>query len=130
MSTFAVDVSKWVKKATGNVDAFLSEFGQEMARAVVEATPVDTGFLRGSWYARLDGKVSSSGGLDGSVVAEMHLTISKFKAGQTLYILNGCSYGWFVEYGTSTMAPRAYVRGTLAQAPAIAARVAARIAKR
>lgn len=131
MSQFAFDMDKWVKRAKVKADTFVKEFTQDMAREVVEATSVRTGFLRGSWYASLndpfkfdEGRNDPSGSIS---VAKMSITINGMTTNGVIYVLNGANYAQHVEYGTTRMEPQAFVRGTLSKANFVAAKTAARI---
>jgi hypothetical protein len=127
------DISKFIDKAKGRTRAFALEFVQDLNVAVVRATPVLTGFLRGSWYASLNSEAAGQGALDasgGQSVARMNLTAAQMKLGDVFHAQNGASYAVFVEFGTQHMAPRAFVRGTLDRANLIAEGAARKVAAR
>jgi len=166
-------VLRVIRQAGRNVDTAVNEFIADFTAELIRATPVDTGFLRASWYmasslaeparsisathsekdptlpkgqvppataARLSleqfaavkrattatpgferqGTSVSVGGARGEVA-----TITG--GVETVFILNGARYARFVEFGTSKMAPRAFVRSTVAKATQIADRTIARI---
>lgn len=115
-----------VEKLKGRVKQYCVEFIQDINEQVVEATPVKTGFLRNSWYAGLNDEPSGPGGTGG--VATLTAVAGDLKLGDVYYAVNGASYAVFVEYGTSKMRPRAFVRGVIDRADAIAAAAAARVA--
>ena len=121
---FELQVDQWIAKAKGRAKEFCTEFIQDINQRVVEATPVKTGFLRGSWYAALGQGANDTGGATdpsgGSSVARMNLVASQLKLGDIYQANNGANYAVFVEFGTSKMAPRSFVRGTLDQAEEIA----------
>lgn len=123
--TFDVQIARWVEKAKGRVREFCVEFVQDLNEEVVRATPVDTGFLRASWWGSIGAPVENAGG--GSV-AQMNLVATTIVPGDVYYVMNGAAYARFVEYGTARMAPRAFVRGTVARADAIAEAAARRVA--
>ncbi len=121
----------WKTKANNNLRGFLVEFIQELNNAVVEATPVRTGFLRGSWFGAVGTPPEDEEGSAGRTsVAEMNAAAVEMKPGETYYAVNTANYAAFVEYGTRRMAPRAYTRNAIARAREIADMVATRIAAR
>lgn len=133
METFSLQIDQFIEKAKGKTAEFVTEFVQDLGEAVVRATPVDTGFLRGSWWASVGSPVVGGGSIDKSgatAIARMNLTAAGLVAGQTYYLMNGAAYARYVEYGTSRMAPRSFVRGTLARASLIAEAAARRVAAR
>lgn len=127
---FALDVERWVKKAKAAPDAFLRAFLSELAKEVIIRTPVDTGFLRGSWFLSNQPSGANNGGLDTAgtfVAAKIGVQAAQQRVGGKVYLLNSASYAATVEYGTATRPPRNFVRGTVAVAPSIAKRVLADI---
>lgn len=130
MADFKLDIDKFVEKAGGNLRRFTTEFVQDLNEEVVRATPVKTGFLRGSWWGSI-GSPSPQGGAPDPAgagsVARMNLVSAQLQGGEIYYAANGASYARYVEYGTDRMAPRAFVRGTVARAQQIADAVAARL---
>lgn len=123
---FAID--KFINKAGANIDRFMREFPQDLAEKVVENTPVLTGNLRANWTAAIGVPDRAFNGVPGDdPMGRIALNLSKAKGGDTIFITNNTEYGPYVEWGTSRMAPRAMVRKTLAQAPAIAAATIRRI---
>ena len=64
----------------------------------------------------------------GDPVASVSATVSGLKLGDVYYFVNGASYAPFVEYGTTRMRGRAFVRSVIDRADAIAAAAAERVA--
>lgn len=127
----AAQIKAWVEKAKNKPLEFAVEFLQDMNEAVVYGTPFVTGFLRGSWYSNVGSEPDADGGAPdsgGGAVARMNLALGELSLGEIYYAVNGASYGPFVEYGTSHMAPRAFVRSVVNRAQAIADAAAARVA--
>lgn len=115
---FKASIKKWAKQFPEHVDALSRQVCQEMALKVVEATPVDTGFLRGSWQPSIGEPASVKGELDptGAMAAgKVGLIISGIQAGDQFFMTNNAAYGPFVEYGTSVMAGRFFVTATVKQ---------------
>jgi len=138
VKNFNIATDRYIRLAKGRLNALAITFIQDMNEEVVRNTPVDTGFLRASWSASIGtvantraGTAPSARGVskDGmGTVSRMNLVGARLRLGQTYYATNGAAYAAHVEYGTSRMAPRAFVRGTLARAPAIAEAAARKVA--
>lgn len=130
-SKFSIDMDAWARQAEVKVKTYAQEFINDMAKEVVTETPVDTGFLRASWDSYLNdpsAQDNTRSDPDGSAtIANMSAKINGIEIGDTVYILNSANYASALEFGTKSIAPRAFVRGTLAQAPRIAKATADRI---
>ena len=130
--TFLLDVDKFIKKAKGRTELFVREFLQDMNEIVVRYTPVETGNLRGSWWANI-GEADTKGGMldktGGTAIARMNLVASQVIIGQVYYAMNGANYAIYVENGTSRMAPRAFVRTAMILSPGIASEAAKRVSE-
>lgn len=139
---FAVDIRKFVEKVKDREALFARELAQDLARKVIERTPVETGFLRGSWYASINNIAKTNNGRKDSsgaaALSTITLTFQNAKAGDTLYILNNANYARRIEFGFVGMtdslgrfytgpAPRAMVRRTIAEADEIAKQVLVRL---
>lgn len=124
---FSLQIAEFVKKAGKNTEKFYQEFNQDLALEVQKATPVKTGNLRGSWSTKLNSPDTSPA--NGRNSASVSLILSGAKITDTVYHTNNSKYGVFVEFGTSRMSPRAFVRRTIARAAAIAQETLNRINK-
>lgn len=115
---FKTSIAKWVEKAEGKTQKFIVNFLMEFNETLVYNTPVITGTLRGSWYADLNAVPQAiSGPRDpggAGVLSRLNIVAQLIKPGDTYHVANGTYYAIFVEYGTTRMAPRAFVRSTLA----------------
>ena len=131
VQTVSPDFRAIAEKTKRTVETAFHEVTQDVAEALIPATPVRTGFLRGSWFPSINTKDSTfEGTFDKSgaqTIARIALEIQTSKIGDVFYILNGANYAKFVEYGTSRMAPRAFVRGTVNRLPQIVNRTIERI---
>jgi len=129
---FNADIRAWAKKANANLDALARQTAQEVASQVVQKTPVDTGFLRGSWQPSIGAPADAVGAADPSGVSaqsQVTLVAAQFNGGERFFMVNNAAYARFVEYGTSTMVGRYFVNDTVADWQAIVRRVARSIAK-
>lgn len=119
---FALQIADFVAKAKGNEDAFVRAFCNKLFFEIVKATPVQTGFLRGAWGAVLGGTYTAS-------PDAISAALSGYKAGDTVGLRNTAKYAPFVEFGTSRMTPRAFVRNTLRRADSIAKQALSEVVK-
>lgn len=53
MSTFALDISKFVKKAEGNADKVVREICLNLLKDIVYGTPVDSGRAKANWFTSI-----------------------------------------------------------------------------
>lgn len=134
-AAFSVDIDKFIASAKGKAQLFTSEFVQDISEAVVEATPVKTGFLRASWWASINSPVRPTGGQGN--VGNVGLVGADLQLGDVYYMNNGAAYAMRVEFGfvgedslgrKYNQPPRAFVRGTLDRAASIAEAAAQRVA--
>ena len=121
---FSDDINRFGTKIVRNQRAFNIEFMQDLAQPLIEDTPVDTGFLRQSWAYGVNAPPSE--GLAGQGNVRESVLLSS-KPGDTYYISNVAEYAGFVEFGTSRMEGRGWVRNVLARAANIAANAARKV---
>jgi hypothetical protein len=125
---FELKIPKWVESANGKLDAVARQTCFEMGKLVIEATPVDKGFLRGSWQPSIgkpDGELAAINDPGGAgSLARVSLVASQVKAGDIFYMTNGAVYAMRVEFGfvgkdslgrTYNQTGRYYVTGTVAK---------------
>lgn len=124
---FTADLSAWAKKAGAKLDALARQTSQEVAGRVVQATPVDTGFLRGSWQPSLNAPKGAQGA---AVVPNVGLVVAGMQAGDTFWMTNNARYARFVEYGTTKMRGRFYTTDTVSQWKSIVQKVASELSKK
>lgn len=129
MANFSVEIANFVKKTKDREARFIREFSQDLAEEVIKETPVQTGFLRSSWSAAIGAPDTGQVGIKGTIespsdpsgaFSRIALNLLGVKGGDTIFISNNAEYAPHVEYGTSRMAARAFVRRTLARANQIA----------
>ncbi|UJM15213.1 hypothetical protein [Pseudomonas juntendi] len=114
---FASDLSRIIRKAGANMDAVAALTCQDLGQLVVEGTPVDTGFARGSWQPSLNSGTTTG---TGEPLSQLALVTAQMQAGDRFFFLNNTRYILRLEYGWSQQAPNGMVRIALAQAKAIA----------
>lgn len=128
---FAAQVAAFAEGSRSQAERYVREVTAEVARRVVDATPVDTGELAGNWEVSQSGAAPQSRRAPdpskGATKARVTAEAATLTLGRSAFVVNDTSYGPFVEYGTSRIPPRAFVRRTAADLPAIAAQVAARL---
>lgn len=102
--SFSLDVDQFIAGSKQKLLSFATEFIQDLNQQVVERTPVNTGFLRGSWYAELNARpeaASGGGDKEGVLsVSRMNLVVANLKLGDIYFAANGAEYAVFVEFGT------------------------------
>lgn len=124
---FRAKIDGWSKATKAQIEGIARQTCMEMSERVVRATPVDTGFLRGSWQPALNSPEVKEGSPDptgAQAIAEVTVVANAVKPGDRFYMMNNANYAGFVEYGTSKMAGRFYVQGTVKQWQAVVDQVA------
>lgn len=124
---FRAKVGEWAQTQPQKIDGFARQVCYEMAERVVMKTPVDTGFLRGSWQPAIDKVRNDAGAADttgGKALGEASLVIAGIKVGARFYMTNNAAYARFVEYGTSKMVGRFFVTDTVKQWQSVVDKVA------
>lgn len=118
MSSFAADLTKFVKKANGNIDKVVQKVGFDLARGVIKRTPVDTGRARANWQVgetmpafAIDAKDNTQTG--SRAIKSAKDVIKHIKAGGVFYIANNVEYIRELEYGSSKQAPQGMMRITV-----------------
>lgn len=99
-------------------------------------TPVDTGYARANWSAGVGGATTATvTAADAATVgARARQDLLNAKVGDIVEFRNNAHYIGHLEYGTSRMAARGFIRAAIAAAPQLAQRavrvVAARMKQR
>jgi len=116
-ASFSAQVSDWVREVEGAAEAIFKASVDDLVEDAVRTTPVDTGFLRGSVTGGVNAEPSDIDDLrpENSYVAE----IEPARLGDTVSVRWTAEYAEFVEYGTSKMAPRGFVRQAVQKWPDI-----------
>jgi hypothetical protein len=96
--TFKANVTKWAKQFNVNLEGLARQSCYELSYRVILDTPVDVGFLRGSWQPSLNSPSSASGGSGAPEVA-LSATLTGIKLGDTFWMTNNAAYALRLEYG-------------------------------
>lgn len=99
-----ISLAAWEDWAKEKLDALARQSCFEMAERVVELTPVDVGFLRGSWQPSLGetGKLKDAGADDPSgavAFVEIAAIVAQMEAGDRFHMLNNAAYAMRMEFG-------------------------------
>lgn len=131
-STFTLQMRKFENKVNGRMDLAVQKIGLDTDKAVVKATPVDTGRARGGWNVgvnsvNLEEREPEKNA--NSVSKRNEPTIKKAKAGDVLYLSNNVEYIEVLDKGRhvddtgiprgSVQAPNGMVAKTLRRWPQI-----------
>ncbi|CAB4122347.1 Bacteriophage HK97-gp10, putative tail-component [uncultured Caudovirales phage] len=129
-TTIRAQIGKWKNATDAKIEGLARQVCFEMAERVVTKTPVDTGFLRGSWQPSIGEPQQASGVQDKAGAGALNaaaMVMSDVKAGDRFYMINNAKYARHVEYGTSKMAGRFYVSDTVKNWQAVVDQVAAEL---
>ena len=125
MSTFTLDVSNFVDKASKTADAEVRKICLDLLTGIVLKTPVDTGRARANWFTSIgspSGNVTASTDPSGSSAISSGLSAISKATGNVLWITNNLPYIYRLEFGTYNDGPKT-VGGFSRQAPAGMVRV-------
>lgn len=89
-------VFEWKEKSVVKMMTAVREAIMQMNNEIVITTPVDTGFLRNSWYASLNVVPQGQSGSGASAINAVALSM---QPGDTYYLGNVAVYARRVEYG-------------------------------
>lgn len=119
----AVDLSRLVEKANGNIDKAVRQTLVLAAQGVVMNTPVETGRLRSSWgfgvSAPANGPTTTTDKAGGATLTKIAQAVQGQSAGPKFYITTALAYARRIEYEgwSHTKAPNGMVRITIANLP-------------
>lgn len=113
--SFSSQIDEWVKETQERMLAVFRESTQRTVSNAQQMVPIDTGFLRASVRASLNGMppidreakpTAPAYGYDDTGVV---MTIANAELGDTIYVGWTAAYAAHVEYGTSKMVGRGFV---------------------
>lgn len=122
MGTFTAQIKAFADRANEKLEAVVKQSAQEVfsiaqtPKAQGGRMPVDTGFLRNSLVAQLNGS-TVGGGADAYVLA-----VAGADLGDVIFAGWTAKYARFMEYGTSRTTGNFYMLGAAQQWQAIVAR--------
>jgi len=125
MTTFTAQIKAFADRTQEKIEAVVKQSAQEVfsiaqtPKAQGGRMPVDTGFLRNSLIASLNGS-TVGGGADAYVLA-----VAGAELGDTIFAGWTASYARFMEYGTSKTPANFFMLSAAQQWQAIVARNAA-----
>lgn len=127
--SFEAQVDAWCRETEQRLLAVRNEAAQRVVSTMQMNVPVDTGFLRASLQGALNQPANvtdrpNPGGNFTYDGGQISLVIASARLDDVIYATYGANYAQHVEYGTSKMAPRAFVRQAAAQWPQIVDEVA------
>lgn len=146
--TFALDLSKFIAKANGNVEQVVQKVGADLLASVVSRTPVGNpslwkskppagyvgGRLRGNWnvsFGAPDFKTTPVRDQSGGPTIGRGISIlTHWKGEADIYVMNSLPYVRTIEYeGHSRQAPAGMVRITVTEFQAFVQQAAAEVHK-
>lgn len=129
--TFSAKVDEWVGATKARAEAVFQTAAERLGEAIIEGTPVDTGFLRHSFQASAAGipplvqgsapPPSAKAGTFTYDAGPVNLIISNVQIGGTIYFGFTAGYAGHVEYGANGRPGRAMVRLAAQRWPQIVA---------
>ena len=144
-SSFVVQVSDWVSQSQARIDTVFKESAGRVV-SIMQTTAkeggamaVDTGFLRASIRVTFGAPTFANVPQPrpkpekGSIPYDdksVDLSIAGAPLGETIFVTYGANYAGHVEYGTSKMQGRGFVRLAAMQWPVIVAEVSAELKTR
>lgn len=99
---FKATITKWAEKNSQQFVALARQSALQISENVVKATPVDTGFLRGSWQPSIGEPKSNPGTLDpsgGKAITDVVMIVNGMNLGDSFFMLNNAAYARRLEYG-------------------------------
>lgn len=116
-NTFALNISRFVVKAKGNVELVIRKVSLDLFTRVVLKSPVDTGRFRGNWQVAIgaipDGTLELFDKDGTATLSRVQADVLKLKAGDVITLANNLPYSIALEYGHSKQAPQGMVRTTV-----------------
>jgi hypothetical protein len=133
ISSFELDISRFVAKAKGNIDLVIRKIALDIFTRVILKSPVDTGRFRGNWQVAIESIPSGTLALDDktgtATIAKATATTLGLRAGQMITLVNNLAYARALEYGHSKQAPAGMVRLTLQEFGAVVTKAASEVPK-
>jgi hypothetical protein len=121
---FALDVSKWVKKANGNTTLVLRKVALDMFGRVIQRSPVDTGRFRGNWQCAIGHDPAGTSENTSNPMGQIAGVVGSAKGNDAIHLVNNLPYGPRLERGWSKQAPSGMIGVTITEFQAAVDRAA------
>jgi HK97 gp10 family phage protein len=113
-NSFASRIRRYAVNIEANSSAIVKKAAIEISNAVIQATPVDTGRARGSWFANIGGPSNDKlpegqHGKGGQRMSANAGLISRAKDPTAIHITNNLQYMKYLNAGSSRQAPANFV---------------------
>ncbi len=119
MSTFSIDIAKWVEKTKARMDLVVRKISLDLFTRIILRSPVDTGRFRGNWQVSIGSAPEGVLELDDksgtATIARAQADTMKVKAGDVIYFVNNLPYANRLETGWSGQAPAGMVAVSIAE---------------
>ena len=114
--SFSSDVAKWSKATNTGIEKTIRAVCLAATKEIVQRTPVDSGRLRGNWFATISNPSNQQTDMrdkSGRATISRAQTAIKSAPGQQFWLTNNLPYAIPIEYGHSQeKAPAGMVRIT------------------
>lgn len=121
---FAQEIKKWSDQAVANINQAQKAACLELARAVIQDTPVKAGRARANWQAGLNqapsGVLEQSDPSGEAALARVEKVLTKMKPGDSFVLVNNLPNARELEDGSSKQAPNGMLKRNLAKWPGLA----------
>lgn len=115
--SFSSDIKKFSEKTEKAYNAVFRGTALDLARRIIKRTPVDTGRARANWKVQINiapSIVSDSSDKTGArTMKEASNVISRYKFGDSIFIVNNLPYIEALEDGHSDQRPNGMVKVTV-----------------
>lgn len=97
--TFRANVTKWATQFNVDLEALARTSIMSLSEKVMLSTPIDLGFLRGSWQPSMHDPISTDNGGNGAAIATMSALLTGLKLGDKFWMTNNAAYALRIEFG-------------------------------
>jgi hypothetical protein len=119
VTTFTLDIAKWVEKTKGRIDLFVRKLSLDLFTRIVLRSPIDTGRFRGNWQLAIgqmpEGVLELDDKTGAATIAAAQAVSLDIKAGDIIYLINNLPYANRLENGWSKQAPAGMVGLAIAE---------------
>jgi hypothetical protein len=101
--SFALNISKWVEAAKGDLDLVVQKISLDLFSRVILRSPVDTGRFRANWQIGIgnipDGVLELDDKTGQATISTGAARVAGIKAGDVVYLVNSLPYSLRLEFG-------------------------------